>query len=58
MPVLHSSVCHLLYSMQGIDLDKTSYNSICMKPDAGHGVTWAKGQYDSIQARFSPDTTG
>ena len=42
-------------TMLGIDLGSVGYKSIKMKPEVGHGITWAKGHYDSIQGRISSD---
>lgn len=45
----------MFYSMLGIDLASPGYKTITMKPEIGHGVTWAKGHYDSIQGRIASD---
>jgi len=45
----------MFYSMLGIDLQSPGYKAIQMKPEVGHGITWAKGHYDSIQGRISSD---
>ncbi len=45
----------MFYSMLGIDLDEAGFGTIKMKPEIGHGVTWAKGHYDSIRGRIGSD---
>lgn len=53
----------MFYSMLGIDTENAGYKEIKMKPeipafnevDGGHGITWAKGHYDSIRGRISSD---
>lgn len=42
-------------SMLGIDMASPGYQTIRMKPEIGHGVTWAKGHYDSIHGRIASD---
>ncbi len=42
-------------TMLGIDLAKPSFKKIEMAPEIGHGVTWAKGHYDSIHGRIVSD---
>jgi alpha-L-rhamnosidase len=44
-------------SMLGIDMASPGYQSIQLKPEVGHGVTWAKGHYDSIHGRIASDWT-
>ncbi|MDF7823432.1 glycoside hydrolase family 78 protein [Pontiellaceae bacterium B12227] len=45
----------MFYSMLGIDLESPGFKEIKMKPEVGHGITWAKGFYDSIRGRISSD---
>jgi len=45
----------MFYSMLGIDTENAAYKEIRMKPEVGHGITWAKGFYDSIRGRISSD---
>lgn len=45
----------MFYSILGIDLDEVGYKTIRMKPEVGHGVTWAKGHYDSVLGRIASD---
>ena len=42
-------------SILGIDTDGSGFKKIIMKPELGHGITWAKGHYDSINGRISSD---
>jgi len=37
------------------DTESAGYKEIRMKPEVGHGITWAKGHYDSIRGRISSD---
>ncbi len=45
----------MFYTMLGIDTNGVGYKEIIMKPEVGHGITWAKGHYDSIRGRISSD---
>jgi len=45
----------MFYTMLGIDTNGVGYKEITMKPEVGHGITWAKGHYDSIRGRISSD---
>jgi hypothetical protein len=42
-------------SMLGIDTKGAGFKEIVMKPEIGHGITWAKGHYDSIHGRIASD---
>ena len=42
-------------SVLGIETDGSGFKKIIMKPEIGHGITWAKGHYDSINGRISSD---
>lgn len=43
----------MFYTMLGIDTDGAGFRDIEMKPEVGHGITWAKGHYDSINGRIA-----
>lgn len=45
----------MFYTMLGIDTGNAGYKEIKMKPEVGHGITWAKGHYDSIRGRITSD---
>ena len=40
-------------SILGIDTDGAGFRKIIMKPQFGHGLSWARGHYDSIRGRIS-----
>ncbi len=42
-------------SVLGIDTDGSGFKKIIMKPEVGHGITSAKGHYDSIYGRIGSD---
>lgn len=45
----------MFHTMLGIDTGNAGYKTIKMKPEVGHGITWAKGHYDSIRGTISSD---
>lgn len=40
-------------SMLGIDTSGPGYQTLELKPEVGHGVTWVTGHYDSIHGRIT-----
>jgi alpha-L-rhamnosidase len=42
-------------SMLGIDTAGAAFREIVMKPEIGHGITWARGHYDSIHGRIASE---
>jgi alpha-L-rhamnosidase len=41
--------------MLGIDTAGAAFREIVMKPEIGHGITWARGHYDSIHGRIASE---